>query len=285
MMHALVGTTTEQSQSITRQCVNGTNKAYQSYHIPCICHQTFQTKNLPEDLQQLMSRNKDNNPKMIFKMYDDDDIDLYIKTHFVDRVYRCYNAINSKYGASRADFFRYCVLYLEGGVYVDIKTALTKDVFKDVVRPNDVAILDRQRCDLAPWRHLQYSQILMPTWEQWVLLFAPRHDYMRRAIQRICDEIEDHCSSINDTAFTTSVFSSVSNQLYNTTDAKEKVLRLTGPDGLANSIQASILANGINHRSVDIESFTSRVAVAHKQFYRPGQHYSEQTEPLLLCPE
>ena len=45
----------------------------------------------------------------------------------------------------------------------------------------------------------------MGTYEQWLLIYAPGHDYMKRAINRICDEIDASCE--NKTSYTESVWS------------------------------------------------------------------------------
>lgn len=256
-------------------------KSYKHYKIPRVCHQTFSTKQLPDRVQQLVTLNRSRNPNIKFKLYDDADIDLYIRSHFSPRVHRCYKIINKNYGASRADFFRYCVLYREGGVYLDIKSEITKNLFEDVVQPSDTAVLDIPRA-LEDFRSMHKNWV----WEQWLLIFAPKHDYLRRAIERICNEIEHHCSTINDTAFQTSVFESKSRH-QNTTDSKEIVMRLTGPDGLANSINSSILANGVAHRCVNYKTFAKLLAIDRTEMYKPGEfefhHYSKQTSPLLMC--
>lgn len=60
-------------------------------------------------------------------IYDDDDIEQFIRTNFSKRIYSAYKHINPIYGAAKADFFRYLVLYYHGGVYFDIKTGPIKD--------------------------------------------------------------------------------------------------------------------------------------------------------------
>lgn len=60
--------------------------------------------------------------------FTDDDIDNYIKDNFSERIYTAYNNINPKYGAAKADFFRYLVIYKEGGIYLDIKSGPTKNI-------------------------------------------------------------------------------------------------------------------------------------------------------------
>ena len=49
----------------------------------------------------------------------------FIKTYFEDDVVAKYNELT---GPHKADLLRYCLLYIHGGVYMDIKTILTRDL-------------------------------------------------------------------------------------------------------------------------------------------------------------
>ena len=69
-----------------------------------------------------------------FIFYDDNDCELFIKNNFDENVYKAYMSINSVYGAMKADFFRYCILYKNGGVYLDIDSV--------ILRPLDELIRD-----------------------------------------------------------------------------------------------------------------------------------------------
>jgi hypothetical protein len=55
---------------------------------------------------------------------DDDDIILFIKTYYNDSVLNSFNSL--KNGAHKADLARYCILYIYGGLYMDIKVELIK---------------------------------------------------------------------------------------------------------------------------------------------------------------
>lgn len=54
-------------------------------------------------------------------VFSDADAAQYIAAHFPAKVAQAYERLQ---GAHRADLFRYCFLYREGGVYLDIKTVL-----------------------------------------------------------------------------------------------------------------------------------------------------------------
>ena len=72
-----------------------------------------------------------------------------------------------------------------------------------------------------------------------------------------------------------------------TTASKEVVLRLTGPDGLANAIHSSILATGPKHRIISYDMFASITLVRDGTDSRSSmntykKHYSQNT-PLIMC--
>lgn len=249
---------------------------YEGFQIPCVCHQTWKSKKLSPEIEKIRTKNKKLNNLMKFKLYNDSDIDKYIKTYFKTFVYDSFCAINSSYGAAKADFFRYCVLYREGGVYLDIKSSLTTNLFTKIIEKSDIAILDTARQNYEKFR----INNGISTWEQWVLIFAPRHEYMRRAVERICKEIYSHCRDLSKVSFSRAVFPDRSPE---TSRGKEITLRLTGPDGLAISIHESIIAYGRLHRSVDIKHYARLQTIDRSRIYEKNTHYSDQYKPIIDC--
>jgi mannosyltransferase OCH1-like enzyme len=59
------------------------------------------------------------NPEFKYYMYDDNECLKFIKEHFDESVANAYMSLIP--GAYKADLWRYCVLYKEGGIYMDIK--------------------------------------------------------------------------------------------------------------------------------------------------------------------
>ena len=71
-------------------------------------------------------------PEYTRYVFDDADIRAMLQSHFPPIVLEEFEKIQN--GAHKADLFRYCALYLFGGLYMDIKTELTKplrDIFTD----------------------------------------------------------------------------------------------------------------------------------------------------------
>jgi len=87
--------------------------------IPLKIYQTWYTKDLQEILLQSIQLLKSQNPEFEFYLYDDNDCRKFIETYFDSSVLRAFDALIP--GAYKADLFRYCILYIYGGIYLDIK--------------------------------------------------------------------------------------------------------------------------------------------------------------------
>lgn len=98
--------------------------------------QTWKNKNVPEKwkLAQQSVIAKNQNWKYVFLT--DDDNDTIVKTYFPD-FYQTF--INYKYPIQRADAIRYCVLYLYGGIYLDLDYMCNKS-FDDITLNREIGL-------------------------------------------------------------------------------------------------------------------------------------------------
>ena len=96
-----------------------TVKNNQASLIPKRIVQTWRTHDIG-NLAQFSQTWKDFNPNFTYTLFDDVDCQNFIREHFGIRIENVYKKI--KFGAFRADFWRYCELYINGGVYIDIDT-------------------------------------------------------------------------------------------------------------------------------------------------------------------
>lgn len=87
--------------------------------IPKIIHQTFQTNAIPNGMYQAIHTWVNHNPEYEYKYYSEYDRRQFIQNHFDKNVLEAYDSLIP--AAYRADLFRYCVIYIEGGIYIDIK--------------------------------------------------------------------------------------------------------------------------------------------------------------------
>ena len=97
-------------------------KIYKPYYnsvIPLKIYQTWTTKHLPPKMRETVELLKNQNPKFEHFLFDDNDCREFIKSHFKSDVLDAYDRLIP--GAYKADLWRYCVLFINGGIYLDIK--------------------------------------------------------------------------------------------------------------------------------------------------------------------
>ena len=88
--------------------------------IPKHIFQTWSTKNISDKFKEITNTWMTNNPTYSYSLFDDADCEEFIKKNFDEKVYHAYLRIIP--GAFKADLWRYCILYILGGVYVDTDT-------------------------------------------------------------------------------------------------------------------------------------------------------------------
>ena len=130
--------------------------------IPKKIYQTWKTKNLSKKLQDVRERISQLNPDYEMILFDDNDIDVWIRENFKDdtKIYNVYTKL--QVGAARADFWRYLILYKNGGIYLDIDSDICKPL-NELIRENDTAIISREKDSGQKF------------FIQWALFFSPQH--------------------------------------------------------------------------------------------------------------
>lgn len=230
--------------------------------IPKNIYYTFKNNNFPENIVKIIENNKKLCPDYSFNFYDDHMCENFIKQNFDDNVYRAYMKINPKLGAMKSDFWRYCILYELGGIYLDIKIKLLKNL-NEIIKPLD-------RCIFMPpnlWGPNRKRNNI-PVYEQWILLFYPKHHYLKKMIEvmtmNILNEYEPPCDILNYPECSLT---------------KHKILHTTGPDALAKVIHSCEK----DHTICDI-NFAEYNDYDKKKLYADSntQHYSEIKESLYI---
>jgi mannosyltransferase OCH1-like enzyme len=87
--------------------------------IPLNIFQTWHSKNLPPIMAKNVKFIKQSNPAFNYMLFDDADCREFIKNNFNVDVLNAFDTLIP--GAYKADLWRYCVLYINGGIYLDIK--------------------------------------------------------------------------------------------------------------------------------------------------------------------
>ena len=87
--------------------------------IPLNIFTHWHTKDLKPGMLKAVNMMKETNPEFNFYLYDNDDCRAFIKKNFDKEVLIAYDCLIPQ--AYKSDLWRYCILYIYGGVYYDIK--------------------------------------------------------------------------------------------------------------------------------------------------------------------
>ncbi len=113
---------------IEYKLIGNTNENFETQvtnEIPLNLFQTWYTKKLPYHMQKNVDKLRETNPEFKYYLYDDDDCRDFIDKYFDESVLNAYDKLVP--GAYKADLWRYCILYIHGGIYLDMKMRCVGD--------------------------------------------------------------------------------------------------------------------------------------------------------------
>ena len=161
--------------------------------IPKIVHQTGASRDLPLPVVENIQRIRAGNPDWQYQFYDDQDIVRFIRNNFDARVLRAYERINPRYGATRIDLFRYLLIYRVGGVYLDIKSGVSRPL-NEIVGHHQYLL---SYWDNAPggthegWG-MHFRDHPEGEFQQWHVAAVPGHPFLRAVIESAIHNIENY---------------------------------------------------------------------------------------------
>lgn len=190
----------------------GTNEENKQM-IPKKIHQIYLQgfDSLDPDYVELIIKMKDINPEWTYKIYSEKDIMLYIKENFDSNILDSYKKINPIYPAARADFFRYLILYNEGGFYIDVKSFPSK--------PLDSIISNEDKFIVCQWDrekyptyglHKEIDYVENGEYQQWNIMCEKKSPIMKDVINGVVYNINNY-------------------SIFKQGVARKGVLRTTGP--------------------------------------------------------
>ena len=140
--------------------------------IPFTVFQTWPTRKVPHDMYEVMMENIKKNPCFTYNLYDDEQCSEFIQTNFDEDVFSAYNHLVP--GSYKADLWRYCVMYVYGGVYLDAKFKIVDDLKTILETYNEFYIED-----FAP-----------DGVYQGIMCVAPKRPHLKRAIDTIVTNVK-----------------------------------------------------------------------------------------------
>lgn len=142
--------------------------------IPKQIYQTYKNDKFSCIVKYHIKRLKRMNPEYSYNFYDDTMVVEFLKDEFPVEYLQAYNRLTI--GASKADFFRYAILYKRGGIYLDLDVKVIKP-FREFVLPTDKAIIS--------------NEIDKNLFVQWALFFAPHHPFLEKTLKNVLININE----------------------------------------------------------------------------------------------
>lgn len=116
----------KKEQEITRQIIEFKRKnapfvlkPFYNSIIPLHIYTCWHSKDLPHYMRENMEYLKQSNPEFTVHVYDEEMCRAFLQEHFDSSLIGAYDKL--KPCSYKSDLWRFCVLYIHGGIYMDIK--------------------------------------------------------------------------------------------------------------------------------------------------------------------
>lgn len=142
--------------------------------IPKVIYQTWKTQNLHPKVQKLRSKMLETNKDYEFILYTDDQMHDFVVSNFEKDIVKSFNSIKNI--VSKADFWRYLILYKNGGIYLDIDSLILKNL-DSLISKEDQAIITAE----------QNKNCFV----QWALIFNKNHPILESTINLLMNNMKN----------------------------------------------------------------------------------------------
>lgn len=201
-----------------------------------------------------------------YRYWSDKEVHDFIYDAYGWEVLRLFLRINPRYGAARADLFRYLCIYHFGGVYLDIKSGGSVDL-GEVIRAEDVYLLSQwhnaPRGRHPGWGlHPELADVPGGEYQNWFIIAAAGHPFLEGVIRAVLANLAEYREERDGTG-------------------RLAVLRMTGPIAYTKAIHPLLSAH--EYRLFDAEAAGLRYCTMRDHLRVFGaESYMRQTTPLVL---
>ena len=197
-------------------------------------------------------------PSFRQRFFSDRDMERYIDEFATPEQREAFISINPLYGCARADFFRYLIIHREGGVYLDIKTALVNDL-ENLLQPDDELLLShwsRPMCGLDKWP-IECGE--EGEFQNFHIVGKKNSPLLGIVLDHVTRNIKDDPGKEG---------------------GKHHVLVTTGPVAYTIALKRSLSNHNYRIVAPDLGGYVLYAAVPH-QLIAGMSHYTHATEPLI----
>lgn len=236
--------------------------------IPKIIHQVYLQGEalIPENIRQSIDELRQKNPDWEYRLYDEQQILEYIQLHYSSEILALYLKIQPEYAAARSDFFRYLLMYQEGGVYLDLKSSCAYP-FDKVLNNDDEFIICGWENEIGQkyegyGKNKYLKSLKFGEYQQWNIICKAHSPFLKAVIDEVIYRIQ-HYSPLR----------------YHV--GRKGVLNTTGPVPYSLAIERIIHLNKYKFR---YERFSENLGLIYKNADTSivnQNHYSKQLKPVI----
>ena len=145
--------------------------------IPKLCYTYWHSNQLPLSIKNNFISMIRDNPSIKFHLYHEKQAFCFISTHFPDDVAYAFQHLIPK--AYKCDLWKYCILYIHGGMYIDMKYTCYGDFRLEELCREEHFVLDRD----YHWEYDTYG--IYPG----IICVKPHSEVLKQCIDRIVENV------------------------------------------------------------------------------------------------
>ncbi len=149
--------------------------SYNGQKIPRKIFQTSEYPEVPIKMHNAMQTWRDKNPQYEYSYYNREERRNFIVKNFDSGILNCYDFLAP--GSLKSDLFKYCILYVNGGIYVDPKIECLEFLDKIINIDDEFIIPYNEGSSVGYWNGL--------------IISTPKHDILKHFIDLIIRSIEN----------------------------------------------------------------------------------------------
>lgn len=127
------------------------------------------------------------NPGWEYQLVDYAKAEEIILQYYGSAIWHYFQRIDSHYGAAKADFLRYLIIYAMGGVYIDLKN-YCRVPLNQSVHPGDTFILSTNQLN----NHPEIPELNGKFYNNDFIIAAAGHPLLRNVIKEVLRRIDDY---------------------------------------------------------------------------------------------
>lgn len=221
---------------------------------------------IPQNIKQSIHELRLRNPNWEYRFYDETAILNYIKDHYDKSTLDLYLSIDEAYSAAKSDFFRYLVMYQEGGVYLDLKSSCIYTLDSILTEQDEFIICnwenERGQQYEGYGKHKVLAFLKHGEYQQWHIIAKKHSPFLKAVIDEVSFRIQNYLP-------------------YKYHIGRKGVLNTTGP------IPYSIAIEGLIHTKQHpfrYQRYAKDLGLVYKNADTTEvnrNHYSKQIKPLI----